>query len=309
MQHSSEKTYFASTKLISKRFLVAISVIVVPMLVDTANSAVPVAIFDFESYVPTSNPVFPDKVQDSAAALPNHDLLRTRYGTGYEPANLYGNGMAATRLGQSGRTSEPVEPAPSAQQYEFRMNSESVEGNSWTVLMWFNRHDLDNFDFLMYIGAGDGFGGTGAEFYVFGHPDGRLVGNNYSSNSTQDLDLGGGTTVAGQWHQMGVVRDGSSLSLYLDGDFIGTDSSVNITAQSLRHNIHFGAPWWMRLDYMRRRVHDGLIDQIEIYESVLNSSEIQERYNAFAIPEPSAVSLAGLACVGVIAWRRHRKRA
>jgi hypothetical protein len=51
--------------------------------------------------------------------------------------------------------------------------------------------------------------------------------------------------------------------------------------------------------YQRTRVLDGLIDQIEVYDQALTTTEIGSRYQAFAVPEPSTAMMiiTGLACV------------
>jgi hypothetical protein len=154
--------------------------------------------------------------------------------------------------------------------------------------MWVNRHDLENADFLFYVGTGDGFSGTGAELYMFGNSSGQLAVQNYG-NSTLDADVAGGSMTAGRWHHVGLVRNGSSLDLYLDGSLVGSDSAVSIQAFNSSANsvAIFGAAKWMRLDFMRTRVLDGLIDQIEIFNHAMSSAEVNARYAA-VVPEQSA---------------------
>ena len=92
-----------------------------------------------------------------------------------------------------------------------------------------------------------------------------------------------------------------------------TDTSVSMNSFDKSGNsvIVFGAAKWMRKDHHRLRVHDGLLDQIEIYDQALTESEVAARYNAFAatVPEPTSVILwCQLVAFGIaVSYRRKRR--
>ena len=127
-----------------------------------------IAQYDF---IPSGN-----VVSDSAPASPNFGLVAEQNGTGFTNANAFGASAIGTNLGTAGLVSEPVEPTSQEYNYGFMVSKEIIRSlPSWSVLMWVNRRDLENIDFLFYIGTGDGFSGTGAETYIWGSPSGVLV--------------------------------------------------------------------------------------------------------------------------------------
>ncbi|MEQ8667656.1 MAG: LamG domain-containing protein [Pirellulales bacterium] len=247
-------------------------------------------------------------VPDNAPASPNYGLVAEQNGTGFTSANAFGPSPTGTLLGNAGLLTEPVEPTSQEYNYGFTVNKEIIRSlPSWSVLMWVNRRDLDNIDFLFYIGTGDGFSGTGAETYIWGSPSGVLVAENRSSNSVVDMTIAGGQFTAEEWHQVGIVKNGSAMSIYMDGSLIGSDSSVSLNSFDRTGNsvIVFGAGKWMRLPEFRQRVFDGMIDQIEVYDSDLTAHEVADRYQAFAVPEPSSLVLGLCAACGLLLFA-HR---
>ena len=70
--------------------------------------------------------------------------------------------------------------------------------------------------------------------------------------------------------------------------------------------IVFGATTWMRLPHFRERIHDGLIDQIEVYDTALTDAAIAARYDAF-VPEPSTLVIATAGIVGAATRPRRRE--
>jgi hypothetical protein len=246
-------------------------------------------------------------VVDSAPATPNLNMLVRPNGTSFAPASTNGTSVISDQLGLSGQMSEPVEPTTEDNEYGFWVSKTLLSSRTeWTVILWFNRNDLDNNDFLFYVGTGDGFGGTGAETYLYAPASGGLAVGNYASNSTKDMDIRGGSTAADTWYQAALTRDGSTFSLFLDGQHLGTDTSVSLNSFNSSSNsvIVFGAAKWMRLAYMRARVLDGLIDQIEVYDVALSEDAILDRYDAFAVPEPSSLVLLSTSLMVLLKRRR-----
>ncbi len=181
-------------------------------------------------------------IHDLAPASPNYDLDAQPNGTGFASANLYGTTPIGTRLGQAGLMTEPTEPTSQDNNYGFWAPKTLISSlPNWTVLLWFNRQDFANVDMLFYVGAGDGFSGTGAETYVFGTAAGSLAAQNYRDNSTIDWNANGGSIAPLGWHQAGIVRNGSSMSLYLDGSLLNTtperDAQLIQFDQQLRNRI------------------------------------------------------------------------
>jgi hypothetical protein len=267
-----------------------------PLLTSNSSQAALIAEYSFDA----PGTIVPDNIP----ADPNFDMTVQPNGSGFDHANLFGTSRAGTLLGGAGRATEPVEPTSEDNNYAFWVPKNIIADEpAWTVLMWVNRHDLENRDMFFYVGTGDGFGGTGGETYVFGETDGQLGLHNYLGTSNFDANVTGGTLVPGRWHHVGLVRAGASLSLYLDGSHLGTADNVNLTSFENAANsvLVFGAAKWMRLASQRTRVLDGLIDQIEIYDHALSQPEIEERYRAF-VPEPNTMMLFTLGGLGLCSW-------
>jgi hypothetical protein len=77
---------------------------------------------------------------------------------------------------------------------------------------------------------------------------------------------------AGSWHHLVIVRDGDSISTYVDGNFIQTQTGYG-TSETTRFdtiaNRQTGSlPW------------EGKIDEVSAYDSVLSAEDITAIYNS-----------------------------
>src|SRR5207302_6960708 len=77
----------------------------------------------------------------------------------------------------------------------------------------------------------------------------------------------------GAWHQVAVTRAAGLVKIYWDGQTIGTVVIANIdpTPQSLKLG---------RRGDSRGVFHNGLIDEVQIYNRALSDSEIEAIFNA-----------------------------
>jgi len=76
----------------------------------------------------------------------------------------------------------------------------------------------------------------------------------------------------GAWHQITIIKNGTTYSLYSDGVFIGTDTSSVTWTDS--DNITIGKD-----ATASGYEFNGLIDEVRIYNRALSATEIQELYN------------------------------
>jgi hypothetical protein len=266
--------------------------------------------YTFSSTEASADPLMLDFVPNSTTDGPSNSVGRAIHGATYADANSFAESAIGTVLGTAGRLTPPDS---GTNNFGFWLHKGILSGlDDWSILFWANRRAETKSDFLLYIGTSDGFGGGSAETYVFATVDGTIGADNFTSASADSLDmtLSGGYMSPGQWHQIGLVRSGTSLSLYFDGQPLGTDSDVtlNSLANPANSMIVFGGIKSTSNAANRARVLDGMIDQIEIYDSALTRADLQAQFAA--VPEASTFSLV-VACIGMATLRKivaHTRR-
>lgn len=94
--------------------------------------------------------------------------------------------------------------------------------------------------------------------------------SSYSSNNVFTLDA---------WNVGTIVRNGSSVSFYVNGKFINTNTGLNNPTQ-VPSNISFGATRAATSVGTDGQDLAGRIASIKIYNRALNDGEIQQNFNA-----------------------------
>ena len=166
--------------------------------------------------------------------------------------------------------------------------------------------DLSSFSVSMHVkGAGTNWGdylsiGVGNSTMFFEMTDGGNVA------IWSDGDPGGvtvstvGSTVVndGAWHQLGLVSNGTTIQLYVDGVAEGTPSAYTGSGaiNSLQLGKRFGGSHAISAD----------IDDVAIYDTALSANEMLSLSTnaAVAVPEPSSTALLGLGGIALILRRR-----
>ena len=137
---------------------------------------------------------------------------------------------------------------------------------NFTVSLWFKSTDT----VAGLISNSNASGGS--------NNDGLAVKTNDVVIYQNDVILGTHTYTAtltdGNWHHVSVTNDGTTLTVFVDGVSDGTLSSTGLTQASIYT--------WV-LGYLRRSPVttwlNGSIDHVEIFNSVLTASEVQDLYN------------------------------
>jgi hypothetical protein len=110
------------------------------------------------------------------------------------------------------------------------------------------------------------------------------------------------------WHHVvGVYHSGTNAEIYVDGVPVeNTSPSVSISGNSAPFLV--GA-WY---DGSYHPTYTGLIDDVQVYDNALTSSEVQWLYEhpGQVVPEASTLCLlgVGLAALAAAHWRRRRSR-
>ena len=157
----------------------------------------------------------------------------------------------------------------------------TVPGNlpfarDFSISIWFNPTSLDSgYDsglLLMQRAYTSTIGGIGIGFYLYGtalRPWIAISGSAYQLFSA-------GTVAIDTWYHTVLTRTyNSHWELFLNGTSLGTYNSQGITADfSTDHTFYFGGNV-VDNDYF----FDGMLDQVRLFSSALNSSQVTELYN------------------------------
>jgi autotransporter-associated beta strand protein len=149
--------------------------------------------------------------------------------------------------------------------------------DNWSVAGWFKRRDTTNDDIVWHISDGDGFG-SNDELYL-NCPAGlstlRLQHFN-AVGAALDVDIAATGVTAGVWHHFAVVRNGTAISLYLNGTLIGTDSAFTL-ALNLTSPLVFGGH--ASTTFAQQRWFDGGLDDLMVSRAVLDGTQIASLAN------------------------------
>ena len=149
--------------------------------------------------------------------------------------------------------------------------------DNWSVAGWFKRRDTTNDDIMWHISDGDGFG-SNDELYL-NCPAGlstlRLQHFN-ALGAALDVDIAATGVTTDVWHHFAVVRNGTAISLYLNGTLVGTDSAFTL-ALNLTSPLVFGGH--ASTTFAQQRWFDGGLDDLMVSKAVLDSTQIASLAN------------------------------
>jgi len=128
---------------------------------------------------------------------------------------------------------------------------------------------------------------------------GSLYDFNYQFSNENGANI---ITSDSLWHQLVLTLQGSSASIYIDGNLAST-SAINtggITSGGWFRWYLLPAP-----DYQL----DAAIDDLNIWNTALSSSEVSQLYTLESAPEPSTYALLGIGAVGMLMVLRRKRTA
>jgi hypothetical protein len=154
-----------------------------------------------------------------------------------------------------------------------------VPENSWlpvgasprTLAFWtVDRRNMSTWAYRSMVGWGDIMPGT--RFGVSGLAN-LAARTDQPIFSGQSADLYSTTTniVDGNWHHIAVTYDGSTLRLYLDG---ALNNNGALTLNTTTRMLYIG-----RAPVRMSEFYDGDLDDLRIYDRVLNATEISALFH------------------------------
>jgi hypothetical protein len=151
-------------------------------------------------------------------------------------------------------------------------------------------------------------GSSRINFGVLGDGSVRGGGRELDANGFGSFVSSPGTVEVGQWIHLAVTFDYSSnlITLYANGTLLGSGTSSTWGAETFSSNtfspgIAIGGN--LASASASTEAFNGLIDELQIYNTALTSSEIQAAYLGL-VPEPSALLLSAFASVSLLRRRR-----
>ncbi len=164
----------------------------------------------------------------------------------------------------------------------------------WSAIGWFKRTNKTNQDIIFHLGTGNGNGATNDFALSFDSGNDTLWLRNWSS--VRDVDISSSVT-SSAWHHFAVVHYGTSLSLYVDGTLIGSDSSYSLTYGTASPVI-FGGVYTSNSSYWTRWFNGSLAD-IAIFNAALTASDIAKLYTA-PVADLGALSTSSSVAINIV---------
>lgn len=229
-----------------------------------------IVLYDFEQ----ANPVAGNSITDVSTVNRHATLsvvgLASAAGDTNTPPALGARSTKALRLTSSGvgsaRFSRQVYPA-----------NVTFANEDWTFATWFNRTGYADDDFIFYLGAGGGFGGSGDELQVYCPAQTKSVAlRHYATNNALDVNLVSAASVGtNEWHHVAVsfqrvsYRSGH-VRLYLDGALSGVVSNVT-WAVNQTGPVYFGGP---AVNSVFSRNFNGLLDDLALWRTRFDDADL-----------------------------------
>jgi hypothetical protein len=151
--------------------------------------------------------------------------------------------------------------------------------NDWTLSAWINlsvQGQGEDFICPVISNGGDWTGGIRYSLTVNEVTEGCVTIT--TDDDVTKVQVTGAVIVNdGNWHHIAVTREGTTLSLYIDGVLDGTNLDIpagyDLSGTS-QHNAYIGTIIDNRCSCMRKFYRDGLIDDIRIFNIAKKESEI-----------------------------------
>lgn len=144
-----------------------------------------------------------------------------------------------------------------------------VVNDDWTISGWFHRSTAVNMDVILQVGDSAGFGPNALTLAHFNNSS-TLQLRNYNGSNEQDLGITKTDVSGNTWHHYAVVRNGSAISLYINGEFAGSDETFAFSFSS-NTAIKFGG---VANAAVPDRWLNGSLADLAVFKGALNAGEV-----------------------------------
>ncbi len=174
--------------------------------------------------------------------------------------------------------------------------------DSRTISLWV-KTSVNQANNTIFLGMGDTGLGVRVryDFGLNGTTEMRVELN--AGASTSDT----GTTITdGGWHHLVSTWDGTTMAYYLDGNGYGSEAPGTVNT-ILTEDMVIGTGIRQAFDgNTTARWTDGLIDDVQIYNTALDSTDVATLFATpgTAIPEPATLGMVALFGGGILFIRR-----
>ena len=143
-------------------------------------------------------------------------------------------------------------------------------GNQQTISAWYRFVANGNNDWRRIVGKGDG---GNRNYGLWLHPNGTIL---YQISGGGYCGPSAGVALDGQWHQLVGTYNGSTGSLYLDGNLVNAVGCTN-TPPNTGHSLTIG---WANADGAAfHSPFSGQIDEVQIWDTPLDAAQVQTLYD------------------------------
>ena len=186
------------------------------------------------------------------------------------------------------------------------MNLDNTSG--FTVMGWLNPLAPTAASTYRFLSTGSAAGadrgwGVGLRLPTAGSGAGASI--RFTSYGLLDNDSSTFNVTFGDWMHVAVTYNGGSISYFLNGNALDSDTSV-FGNESINGRLVIGG----RLGSNDVDQAYGRLDGIQVYDSILSAAQIQSAAAASvsAVPEPSTYLLAALGTLSLLCLKRRMKK-
>ncbi len=152
----------------------------------------------------------------------------------------------------------------------------SIDSNKFSISLWVKFNKLSYKDSEALFSYGQDGQTTNKEFFaIWIDKDSKIYVSEYDSNGKY-ISLEGikiGTEI---YHNIQITNSNNKLTLYIDSNLIDQNNSLRIKFNQTNYLLIGSHEWW---NYSKSTRFNGFIDDLRIYNRILNENEIKALYN------------------------------